>query len=153
MPFGNAFECVSASAPLTLTGAVGKVGLLSRPLSGSGANGGARRNAAAKQARIISLFLCGKKQLSYRKHFLCVKAKILHPQVPVDRCENASVSKLVRAEPAREAECVRKMCCTGRSCDANRMRKKPSFSSTPAGRSSFYQQEKKKRGLPKRSSA
>ena len=78
------------------------------PLSGSGANGRTRRNAAAKQTRKVLLFLRGKKQLSYRKHCLCEKVKVLSTQVPEDRRENASVSKLVRASPAEEAESLTK---------------------------------------------
>ena len=56
----------------------------------------------------MSHFLCGKKLLSHRKHYHCEKAKVLHPQVPEDRCENASVFTSVRASPAEEAESLTK---------------------------------------------
>ena len=54
-----------------------------------------------------------------------------------------------RAEPAGEAESVRKTCCTGWSCQANRRREALFFFYTRRALFFFYRREKKKRGLQK----
>ena len=128
---------------------MGKVGLLSRPLSGSGAKGRARRNAAAKQTRIMSLFLCGKKQLSHRKHCPCEKAKVLK-SLGAGGQMRKRICVQTRSGIARERGRKAYERCSAPVGFASQTESKgPSFSSTPAGRSSFSQQEKKKRGLQK----
>ena len=145
---GASFGCVYASAPLTLTGAMGKV--VYDPAHLAAAAQRVERVATPLQSRH------GKCRFSLRE-----KAAFSPKALPLRKRKGSkslgaggqrlkricvqTCSGIARRRGGKSYE--RFSAPTGFARQAES--KRPSFSSTPAGRSSFSRQEKKKRGLQK----